>query len=123
MERSPVGSRSKFVVTAWLLFAGALGLVVWGSTLAWAATPAPTIPHALKGREDCSICHGPMTSPPLTASHAGRTVSTCMVCHVASSNATSSSPMPDGLIQGTEQCLACHQNYLTVRTDTGGDFS
>jgi hypothetical protein len=49
------------------------------------AGEAPTIPHELAGREDCTLCHGPGMIKPNPPDHAGRSVETCQVCHKPSS--------------------------------------
>lgn len=44
---------------------------------------APLIPHTLRGRENCLLCHGPRGARPAPATHAGRANDGCQVCHRA----------------------------------------
>ena len=45
----------------------------------------PEIPHTLQGRSNCTMCHsGKMPNiPAMPASHAGRDVKYCQMCHKA----------------------------------------
>jgi hypothetical protein len=44
---------------------------------------APSIPHTLRGRGDCLLCHakGIASAPAVPLDHAGRTNDTCTLCH------------------------------------------
>ncbi len=47
-------------------------------------TAPPAIPHELEGRSNCLMCHKPgamKNVPDAPASHAGRTIAMCPVCH------------------------------------------
>lgn len=44
------------------------------------AAAFPTIPHNVKGREDCLACHGNGVAP-LPPNHANRPVELCLGCH------------------------------------------
>jgi cytochrome b subunit of formate dehydrogenase len=46
-----------------------------------AAGGPPSIPHALPGRADCGMCHGPGGVKPMPADHAGRGNDSCTDCH------------------------------------------
>ncbi len=41
----------------------------------------PNIPHSLAGRSECLQCHGSGGVKPAPANHAGRTNTTCTLCH------------------------------------------
>jgi hypothetical protein len=77
--------------------------------------PAKGIPHAVEGREQCSLCHGAANSlVPLPASHEGRGDQTCQVCHKpAAAGATSEQGMPKSIPHSIaepiyEDCTTCH---------------
>lgn len=46
-------------------------------------TPGPEVKHALKGYENCIICHetGTGGAPKYPTNHAGRTNDQCAACH------------------------------------------
>lgn len=49
---------------------------------AW--TTPPVVKHSLEGRSNCLMCHKPgamKNVPDAPASHAGRTIAMCPVCH------------------------------------------
>jgi cytochrome b subunit of formate dehydrogenase len=73
------------------------------------------IPHAVEGREQCDLCHGAEGSlSPLPASHEGRQVETCQLCHKpAGSEAVSEggmpNPVPHSITEAAYQdCTMCH---------------
>lgn len=41
----------------------------------------PPLPHELKNRENCLVCHGEDKFKPFPAEHKGRTNETCLTCH------------------------------------------
>ncbi len=83
----------------------------------------PPIPHPLKGRARCTVCHatGVATAPRYPPDHAGRGDETCTQCHVALVSLATPAPgqpppvvapgapppIPHTLV-GREHCLACH---------------
>jgi cytochrome b subunit of formate dehydrogenase len=76
---------------------------------------ARTIPHAVQGKEQCDLCHGAASSlMPLPASHEGREVQTCQVCHKpAGSGAVPEGGMPAAIPHSIteaayQDCTMCH---------------
>jgi len=57
--------------------------VCHGTSTTAVSLSGPSIPHSLQGRSDCLICHARGSLKPFPAGHAGRTSSTCQLCHKA----------------------------------------
>lgn len=49
------------------------------------ATPVSTIPHPLEGFSDCVSCHGEGGIKPFPPDHAGRSNTSCLLCHQTAS--------------------------------------
>lgn len=84
---------------------------------------APPIPHSLDGRDDCLACHGTgiAGAPKLPATHEGRALGTCRLCHEPgavvepttapnkpTAEAVSDIPKIPHPLEGRADCLACH---------------
>jgi len=80
-----------------------------------AATGAPSIPHAIAGREQCLTCHNLTGASPVPASHTTFNESSCLSCHSASA-ATAPAVEPS--------CIGCHsQPELSINITSGETLS
>ncbi len=70
----------------------------------------PLIPHSLKGRDDCLMCHklGIGDAPRYPDSHIGWTHDTCRGCHQPAPHPEATPPAPPHDLVGRDDCLMCH---------------
>jgi mono/diheme cytochrome c family protein len=69
------------------------------------------------------MCHAEGGSLPYPPDHAGRPLSTCLVCH-ATTQEESALPAPvKHDLEGREECLMCHAVDLLPESHKAGDFS
>ena len=75
------------------------------------------IPHAVKGLEDCLLCHGPTSVTPIGKDHPWAPNDTCSACHVLSPTLKPLPPADRAVgfavsishaLNGLEDCLLCH---------------
>ncbi len=79
------------------------------------------IPHSLEGRADCLGCHGPAGRHPYPQDHKGRSVVTCLACHVSAVSPRAAKTGEAVIPPVTNNyCLSCHSNPALSMTFPDG---
>ena len=75
----------------------------------------PKVPHTLKGRTDCQICHNPQkhepwSAPPPQIPHTLKGRTDCLSCHGPQKLRGATLPKIPHTLKGRADCLSCHNS-------------
>ncbi|MGI6207235.1 MAG: SIMPL domain-containing protein [Anaerolineae bacterium] len=77
----------------------------------------PVIPHELAGREDCLLCHDPVTGiEPAPKDHVNFTVDQCQTCHKLGVKGPPEPTVAEGMTK--DLCLFCHGPFEELQART-----